>query len=253
MVRLLIFSDVHSNLEAFEAILHAAGSWDLAVNLGDTVGYGADPNAVIARASRLVALHVRGNHDCAVLQGGDAENFNPAAALAVEWTRNHLTAAHRKWLASVPAGPLEECRLAKTQFVHGSPLDEDEYLYGAAAIRQVLAGSSRELIFCGHTHLQGAAEYSDGSVRMLDPGYDHQPGKAERCDVPLEGGSRYLVNPGSVGQPRDGDWRAAFAIYDSGKRLLSFWRTPYNVERAQHKIIAAGLPFRLAARLGEGR
>jgi diadenosine tetraphosphatase ApaH/serine/threonine PP2A family protein phosphatase len=252
-VRLLIFSDIHSNLEALEACLKAVEGWDRFVNLGDSVGYGADPNAVIGRVRPYGGLNVRGNHDRAVLDSKEVETFNPIAALAVQWTRNSLTPENLTWLREVPAGPVYEPALADTQFVHGSPGDEDEYILSEFSARAAFANSPAQLIFFGHTHIQGAVAYKEQHIRVIHPSYAFKRNRAERCDLPLEDDTRYLVNPGSVGQPRDGDWRAAFAIYDSDKRQVSFWRAPYDVDLTQQKIIGAGLPYRLASRLREGR
>jgi predicted phosphodiesterase len=252
-VRLLIFSDIHSNLEALDACLNTVEGWDRFVNLGDTVGYAADPNAVIERVRPHGGLAVRGNHDHAVLDAKQLESFNPIAAQAVEWTRNRLTPENLAWLREVPGGPIYEPALAGAQFVHGSPADEDEYIQGEFSARAAFAGSPSQLIFFGHTHIQGAFECQEKKIQVIHPSYGFKRGRAERCDLPLEDEARYLVNPGSVGQPRDGDWRAAFALYDSDKHQVSFWRTPYNVELTQQKIIGAGLPYRLASRLREGR
>jgi predicted phosphodiesterase len=252
-VRLLILSDIHSNLEALEACLDAVDGWDQFVNLGDTVGYGADPNAVIGRVRPLGGLSVRGNHDRAVLDAKAIESFNPIAAQAMQWTRNSLAPENLEWLGEVQTGPCYEPSLAGTQFVHGSPVDEDEYILSEFSARTAFANSSAQLIFFGHTHIQVAVEYKDGEIQVIHPSYAFKRGSVERCDLPLENGARYLVNPGSVGQPRDGDWRAGFAIYESSSRQVSFWRTPYDVDLTQQKIIGAGLPFRLASRLREGR
>ena len=252
-VRLLIISDIHSNLEALEACLRTAGEWDLAVNLGDAVGYGADPNAVIERVRPLGGIRVRGNHDHAVLDNKLQEGFNVIAAQAVQWARDVLTPENFDWLTELSAGPVVDARLPQTQFVHGSPANEDEYILSVSSARRILLASTIQLTFFGHTHFQGAMEYRDSEVRSIPPSYNVEPGVAERCDFPLEADARYLVNPGSVGQPRDGDWRAAFALYDSASCLVSFWRVPYEVKQAQQKILAAGLPQRLASRLSEGR
>ncbi len=255
-VRLLILSDIHSNLEALEACLGGVEGWDQLVNLGDTVGYGADPNAVIGRVRAYGGLRVRGNHDRAALDAKESESFNPIAAQAVAWTRRQLTPENRVWLGAVPAGPIVEPALAGVQFVHGSPVGEDEYIASEFSARAAFAGTRAQLIFFGHTHVQGAMEYTGNRIQVIHPSYAGKRGKAERCDIPLEpleGEARYLINPGSVGQPRDGDWRAAFAIYDSARHQVSFWRVPYDIDLAQQKIIGAGLPYRLASRLREGR
>jgi predicted phosphodiesterase len=252
-VRLLILSDIHSNLEALDACLRTAEACDQFVNLGDTVGYGADPNAVIGRVRPYGGLAVRGNHDHAVLVPAEIETFNPIAAQAVQWTRNNLAPENLAWLSEVAVGPVYEPALAGVQFVHGSPVGEDDYILSEFSAQAAFAASPAQLIFFGHTHIQCAVEYQESTIRVVYPSYAFKRGRAERCDFPLEDDTRYLVNPGSVGQPRDGDWRAAFAIYDSNKHQVSFRRVPYDVELAQQKIISAGLPYRLASRLREGR
>ncbi len=252
-MRLLILGDIHSNLEALEACLRAGGDWELLVNLGDTVGYGADPNAVIERVRPFGGILVRGNHDHAVLDAKLQESFNPIALQAVQWTRTALKPENLEWLAGVGGGPVQDQRLPGTQFVHGSPADEDEYILSVPSAQRVLLGSTMELTFFAHTHFQGAVEYSDGQLQAIHPSYDFTDEAPQRCDLPLEAGTRYLVNPGSVGQPRDGDWRAAFILYDVGARQISFRRAPYELKEAQRKILAAGLPPRLASRLQEGR
>ncbi len=252
-MRLLILSDIHSNLEALDAYLGAAEACDRFVNLGDTVGYGADPNAVIARVRPYGGLTVRGNHDHAVLDAKEVETFNPIAAEAVQWTRNKLTPENLGWLREVPPGPVYEPGLAGVQFVHGSPAGEDDYILSEFSARAAFAATSAQVIFFGHTHVQSAVKHWKERIQVIHPSYALQRGRAERCDFPLEDEARYLINPGSVGQPRDGDWRGAFAIYDSNKHQVSFWRVPYDVELTQQKIIGAGLPYRLASRLREGR
>jgi predicted phosphodiesterase len=252
-VRLLILSDIHSNLEALDACLSTAEGWDQLVNLGDTVGYGSDPNAVIGRVRPYGGLAVRGNHDRAVLDPKEVETFNPIAAEAVRWTRNSLTPENLAWLSGMPVGPIYEPALPGTQFIHGSPADEDGYILSEFSARTAFADSQAQLIFFGHTHIQCAVEYRDTKIQVIHPSYAFKRGRPERCDVLLEDETRYLINPGSVGQPRDGDWRAAFSIYDSDKHQVSFWRVPYDVDLTQQKIIGAGLPYRLASRLREGR
>jgi diadenosine tetraphosphatase ApaH/serine/threonine PP2A family protein phosphatase len=252
-VQVLILSDIHANLEALEACLRAASGWNKLANLGDTVGYGADPNAVIARVRELAGLKVRGNHDRAVLHPEELDNFNPIAAQAIQWTRRALTDDNLQWLRGVPPGPARDPALANTQFVHGSPLDENEYIVSELSARSALMASTADLVFFGHTHIQVAMEYNHGRIRLIEPGYNRSRTIPQRCDLPLDPDARYLINPGSVGQPRDGDWRAGFATYDSQKQVVSFWRVAYDIDMAQQKIVAAGLPFRLASRLREGR
>lgn len=251
-MRVLLLSDIHSNLEALEACLAAAPAYDLVVNLGDIVGYGANPNEVIERSRQLGKYFVRGNHDKAACGLIELKDFNPVAALAALWTRDQLTTENLEWLRSLPQGPLQIEGLSDAQFVHGSPVDEDEYVITARDAVEPLMVTPISVTFFGHTHLQGS--FASNSVHLDNdrPAYK-TVGQGEGSDFPLKEGLRYLVNPGSVGQPRDGDWRAGFALYDSDARIVTFCRAPYNVKAAQDRILAANLPQRLATRLAAGR
>jgi predicted phosphodiesterase len=251
-VRILLLSDIHSNLEALDACLAAAPSYDRVVNLGDTVGYGANPNEVITRARTLGNVFVRGNHDKAVAGLMDLAEFNPAAGLATLWTRSQLTPENLEWLRSLPQGPIRIEELAAVQFVHGSALDEDEYLVNVRDAIEPLLTDSVPLTFFGHTHLQGGFVAEGELSEIYRPGY-RTVGQPESSEWPLRKNRRYLINPGSVGQPRDGDWRAAFAVFDSEAWIVSFYRIPYHLRVTQEKILAANLPQRLATRLATGR
>jgi predicted phosphodiesterase len=251
-VRVLLLSDIHSNLEALEACLAAAPAYDTAVNLGDIVGYGASPNEVIERSRRLGKVFVRGNHDKAVCGLIDIKDFNPVAALASSWTRAQLTWENLEWLRTLPQGPAQVEGLPDAQFVHGSPVDEDEYVVNVGDAVAPLLISPAVVTFFGHTHLQGSFVQSDDHVDAFHPAY-RTVGQVESSEFPLKNGLRYLVNPGSVGQPRDGDWRAGFAVFDADARIITFYRVPYNLKSAQDRILAADLPQRLATRLAAGR
>ena len=251
-MRILLISDIHSNLEALDACLAAAPAHDLAVNLGDIVGYGGNPNEVIARSQSLGHIFVRGNHDKAVSGLMDLEEFNPAAGLATIWTRDQLTRANLEWLRSLPQGPIQLDELPGVQFVHGSAADEDEYMISATDAIAPLITSPIPVTFFGHTHLQGGFALQGQISEAYRPGF-RTVGQPESSDWPLRKDRHYLVNPGSVGQPRDGDWRAGFAMFDSDAWVVSFYRIPYNVRVAQEKILAANLPPRLATRLATGR
>lgn len=251
-MRILLLSDIHSNLEALDACLAAAPAYDLAVNLGDTVGYGGNPNEVIARAKSLGSVFVRGNHDKAVAGLMDLDEFNPVAGLATLWTREQLTRSNLEWLRSLPQGPVRLAEVPGVQFVHGSSLDEDEYTVSVRDAIAPLIANPVPVTFFGHTHLQGGFSLQGEIGESYRPGY-RTVGQPESSDWPLRKDRRYLVNPGSVGQPRDGDWRAAFAMFDSDAWIVSFYRVPYNVRVAQEKILAANLPPRLATRLATGR
>ncbi len=256
-MRFLLISDIHSNLEALEACLAQAPSCDHMVNLGDVVGYGGSPNEVVARARALGGIVIRGNHDkvCAGLQ--DMRDFNPIAGMAALWTRQQLTPENLDWIKSLAAGPLDlpvggPVGAAIPRIVHGSPLGEDEYIIVPQEAEEPLTQSPVSLTFFGHTHIQGGFSLRLGVHEILRPG----PGdarKPQQSVLRLDRDTKYLINPGSVGQPRDGDRRAGFAVFDDQAYTVTFHRVPYNVEAAQRHIFDAHLPERLATRLAEGR
>jgi diadenosine tetraphosphatase ApaH/serine/threonine PP2A family protein phosphatase len=252
ILRLLVLSDIHANLEALEACLDAAPEYDQVYNLGDIVGYGADPNEVTERSRQLGAVFVRGNHDKACAGLIDLEGFNPIAGMAALWTRQTLAPGHLEFLQQLPQGPLAP--MNNVQLVHGSPRDEDEYILMASDAYILLAQATAPLTFFGHTHVQRCflLESGSGPGKSLVPAHKSGKGK-QSVKLELKPGVRYMVNPGSIGQPRDNDPRAAFLLYDTDQNSITFYRVPYDIERAQEKIAAAGLPERLAARLAEGR
>ncbi len=255
-MRILLLSDIHANLEALEACLAVVPAHDLVMNLGDVVGYGASPNEVIAQSRALGKLFVRGNHDKAVCGLMDTQDFNPIAAISAHWTRDQLPPENMEWLRSLPQGPIRIENLDDVQFVHGSPADEDEYVVTPPEALKLLLDSPLTITFFGHTHLQGGfavnPEASDHKSQGFYPEYQ-TVGQIETVEFPIRSGYRYMVNPGSVGQPRDGDWRAAFALYDTEAHLVTYYRVPYKLKEAQDRIIAANLPQRLATRLAAGR
>lgn len=245
----LILSDIHANLEALEAVLKdAEGLYDRILCLGDLVGYGADPNAVVDWARTNLQVVVRGNHDKACVGMDDLEGYNVAARKSAEWTRSELTAESREYLERLPRGPVPyvggkgETGDVQFDLVHGSPLDEDEYLITASDVWGVAESIETQLTFFGHTHVQGGfAVARNGILRIIPEGV-----------LETDLGHLFLVNPGSVGQPRDADPRAAYALYSSENRTVDYRRVNYDVDRAAAKIRAAGLPDSLAARLYEG-
>lgn len=247
-VRYLILSDIHANLEALEAVLDAApdGTWDHALVLGDLVGYGASPNPVIDLVRELNPIAViRGNHDKAACGIEDGSNFNHVARVAALWTGEALTNENCEYLRALPAGPLSIDD--QVEICHGSPFDEDHYIFDTEDARRALDAGERPLCLFGHTHLPVV-------FRRIGETYDgFLPEGAEETVLTLAPEVRYMVNPGSVGQPRDGDPRAAFAIYDSRGPELVLRRVHYPVDAAQRRIIAAGLPASLANRLAVGR
>ena len=241
----LILSDVHANLEALEAVLAAAGQYDHALVLGDLVGYGANPNEVIDRLQALPSVtFIRGNHDKAATRLASVEHFNHLARFAVQWTTDQLTPANFEWLAALPSGPLPIDDLI--EICHGAPFDEDAYIFDDLDVRRAMAAASRPLCLFGHTHVPAAFRLAD---TLLPVG----PLRGDRFRLRLEPTARYLVNCGAVGQPRDGDPRAAFALLDAQQQNLTIVRVPYDVAGAQTKIIEAGLPEVLAHRLAIGR
>ena len=252
-MRALVLSDIHANLEGLEAVLAAASAegYEAVWNLGDIVGYGASPNEVIELLRPLGETHVRGNHDRVCCGLTSAETFNPIASRAAQWTRGMLTTANAEWLRGLargpvmPDGPTVSC-------VHGSPLNEDVYVVAMRDAWEPLLQSPTSITFFGHTHVQGC--FAANGRKWFEPRLRFRAkDMAEAVELKIEDGSRYLINPGSVGQPRDHDWRAAFAIYDDVTRSVAFHRVPYDLKACQKRILEAGLPDRLASRLKEGR
>lgn len=250
-MRALLVSDVHANLEALTAVIAAAPAHDAVWNLGDVVGYGANPNEVIRRVRELGSTFVRGNHDRACCGLSSLDDFNPIAGRAARWTRAVLTEEHTSWLQSMAAGPITPDG-PTVSCVHGSLLDEDQYVLTVRDAWQPLCQAETRINFFGHTHVQGGFATNGHEWFRLTPQY-HSRDQNESYELQLRDGARYLLNPGSVGQPRDGDWRAAFALYDDEARTVTFYRVPYDVRLAQMRILGAGLPDRLATRLREGR
>ncbi len=246
-MRVLVVSDIHGNLHALRAVLAAAGEVDQIWNLGDAVGYGANPNEVIALLQERAAVNVRGNHDrvCAGLTS--SHGFNPVAAQAADWTQAALSPDNLAWLRAVPKGPVKATEEATC--VHGSPLDEDHYILSMRDAWTPLQRMGTSLTFFGHTHVQGAFLQSEADWEEVRPECDAKG----VYELRVAEGLRLLVNPGSVGQPRDRDPRAAFAIYDTQAQTITFRRVAYDVEGAQAAIREAGLPDRLAQRLTAGR
>lgn len=246
-VRYLVLSDIHANIDALDAVLAASdGAWDRALVLGDLVGYGGEPNGVVDRIRDLEPVAViRGNHDKAACGIDDGSNFNQVARYAAVWTGAALTAQNREYLRSLAAGPLVIDDLL--QICHGAPFDEDHYIFDGNDAQQALDAAERPVCLFGHTHLPVIFRREPTTFDGVMP-----EGESE-TPVALGDGAQYLVNPGAVGQPRDGDPRAAFAVYDADSRMLLLRRLTYPVQIAQRRILAAGLPASLANRLAIGR
>ena len=239
-MRIAILSDIHANLPALDAVLGALGPVDAVWHLGDVVGYGPHPDEVVDRLRSIDAIGVRGNHDAAALDPEMAEWFNPDARLAIEWTAGRIAPATRAWLAALP-----DRRLADgITLVHGSPRDPTwEYVTSAGGAAANLAAFATPHLLFGHTHIPLA--YRADGVRMAT--IEAADGSSLALDS-----RRILANPGSVGQPRDGDPRASAMILDTLARTLAWRRVAYPIADVQAAMRAAGLPPRLVARLDLG-
>jgi predicted phosphodiesterase len=243
-MRYLILSDIHSNEEALSAVLVRAQrrKYDSVVILGDFVGYGADPNAVIDRVSRIRKRKsmIRGNHDKVVCGLDSGDLFNPVALKAARWTTETITASSRRFLEGLPVGPLEVDRA----FVicHGSPRDEDAYIFSDYDAYLNFTFSDASVCFFGHSHIPSVFALQPHGIRV-------DVVRGDRVRMRLKRDCRYLINPGSIGQPRDRNPDASFAFYDTEQRAVTFERVRYDVEKARDKIHSAGLPGMLGDRL----
>jgi diadenosine tetraphosphatase ApaH/serine/threonine PP2A family protein phosphatase len=245
-MRIALMTDIHGNREALAACLdHAAHNGiDRYVFLGDYAGYGADPGWVIDTVMDHVArgaVAILGNHDAAVLT--DTDDMNESAAVAIAWTRTQLDARQRAFLAGLPLLIEEKDRL----YVHGSAFEPDQWHYVTElyAASKSLMATQVHATFCGHTHVPALFHMSmTGKFASFEP--------VARVDIPLTPQRRWLAVIGSVGQPRDRDPAACYAVLDDERYVLTYVRVPYDIESAARKIEAAGLPARLAARLFEG-
>jgi len=245
-VRYLIISDIHGNIDALDAVVEdAKGKYDQILCCGDLVGYGAEPNAAANWVRSNCAGVIRGNHDKVASGVNDMEDYNPAAVLSTMWTRKTLTAENIEYLRNLSAGPLE---VSGFSIVHGSPRDEDEYLVDVRDAMRARESIVTQVTFFGHTHLQGGFFFRRNSVKAIEK----VPAKRSEATVAIDDASRFFINPGSVGQPRDRDPRAAYAVYSSEDRLVTYYRVAYDIAKAQAKIIQAGLPEPLANRLAIG-
>lgn len=245
-MRALILSDLHSNLEALQATLgYARGlAYDQIFVLGDIVGYGPDPNPVVETLQgqpRLLAI--RGNHDRVAIGLDDPGNFNDAARASAIWTRSALEPGPRDYLGALPQGPVQFA--PGGLLAHGSPLDEDQYLLDPRTARDCFDGIRFDLCFFGHSHYPCCFAFEQDRVRLL-------VARGDRAVFALTPGGRYLINPGSLGQPRDRNPRCSFALYDDAEATVTIHRLEYPLERTRDKILAAGLPASLGDRLRVG-
>lgn len=248
-MRYLIIADMHGNWDALVRVLEDAGQrgYEKVLVLGDLVGYGATPNEIVEELGRLESPFeaIRGNHDKVVSGIDSGLNFNPTALQAARWTTEALTERNLEFIRDLPQGPV---RVEENLLIcHGSLLDEDEYLLAAVDAVESLLSVDDQVVFFGHTHIPSKFSYraEDGQtgVAVLE---------GDEVVVQLEKGTRYMLNPGSVGQPRDRDRRAGYMIYDTELQQATLYRLEYPFERAQERIRAAGLPDMLAERLAVG-
>ncbi|MEO8482607.1 MAG: metallophosphoesterase family protein [Acidobacteriota bacterium] len=245
-MRYLVISDIHSNMHALDAVLTDAGTlgYDATLCLGDLVGYGADPGAVIdrVRACSPAGL-IRGNHDkvCAGLE--PATLFNEVARRAAEWTRGVLTANEVAELAALAKGP--QSIVPALEICHGAPFDEDHYIFDAADAGRAMDAARGRICLFGHTHLPAVF------TTPQDPAARTAGLADDELSLPATGPA--LINVGSVGQPRDGDPRAAYGLLDMTRKTIRLRRVVYDVAGAQQRILGAGLPAWLAHRLAKGQ
>lgn len=239
-MRIGVLSDIHANLAALDAVLAAMPSVDAVWQLGDVVGYGPDPDRVVARLREAGATGVRGNHDAAALGELDVEAFNVDARRAMAWTRAVIGEDTLAWLGDLP----ERVVLEEFTLVHGSPRDPIwEYVTSASVARAGIAAMPTARGFNGHTHVPIAFVDEDGQLEMMSPGGGSQMTLGDR---------RMLLNPGSVGQPRDGIPAASWLLLDTDADAVTWQRTAYDVTPVQMAMLDAGLPERLVARLSYG-
>ena len=246
-MRALVVSDLHANVEALRAVMKRVQrkKYEIVICLGDFVGYGAQPNHVLdaMRTMKGRKMYIRGNHDRVASGLDDANGFNNAAKAAALWTRDHLSAPNRRFLRDLTVGPVIH---RGVMLCHGSPYDEDEYVFNVHHAAQILAlFDGAPIILYGHTHLPAVFSIdAESNVRGF--------AVREEATVKLEPGLRYLINPGSVGQPRDRNPDAACLILDTDKRTVQFLRVPYDIAKTQSTILKAGRPAILAIRLEYG-
>ena len=239
-MRIAVLSDIHANLPALDAVLAAVGSVDAIWHLGDVVGYGPDPDGVVERLRGAGATGVKGNHDAAAVGEPGIEFFNPDARRAMEWTRTAVSPGTVAWLRALP----ETLRQGDVTLVHGSPREPIwEYVTSVPVARASLDLLATRIGLHGHTHIPAAFLEEDGRIEVLSP--------SDGSELELRG-RRALVNPGSVGQPRDGDPRSSFLVLDTDADTVRWRRTEYDVAAVQAAMRSAGLPPSLAARLGLG-
>ncbi len=243
-MRYAIMADIHANLSAFKAVLmdivHQGGA-DMLWCLGDVVGYGPDPHECIELLRQTNHVCVAGNHDWAAIGKVDTGDFNPDAAAACQWTAKQLNSADVAYLTQLPL-VIED---GDFTLVHGSPREPIwEYLVSTGVAKENFAYFKSQFCLVGHSHIPLVFSYGGG---------DDCAASRFLTSVELaKNGKRFIINPGGVGQPRDGDPKASYAIYDSETRLVKLYRVPYDIRATQDKMVECGLPLRLVARLSYG-
>ncbi len=239
-MRIALISDIHGNIEAFEAVIEKllSLSWDRLVCLGDIVGYGANPAECTEKAKDICGTILLGNHEWALVSNDELASFNPYAQQGIIWTREKLPKSSIQYLTNLPQ-ITENTRFVFSHSNFTNPIDFSVYITARHQANLYISKLEKEIFFFGHTHIpsvfteNGNGEFPAGSEKI------HITGKA-------------LINPGSVGQPRDGDWRASFAIFDETDMTVEFFRVEYDVEKSAEKIISAGLPEFFATRIFKG-
>jgi predicted phosphodiesterase len=244
-VRYLVFSDIHSNIEAFEKFLgqKKVKNVDKILFLGDLVGYGPDPDGVIGHFREMPNLRaVRGNHDKVIADLESSALFNPAAAFSAEWSKLKIAPANFQFLKKLPKGPQVIDRFIT--ICHGSTFDEDYYVFSQFEATESFRFMETSIGFFGHTHFPIIYYLRNEKLDVVP--------LTENTRIKLDRNTRYLINPGSIGQPRDKNPAPSYVIFDSVKMEISFNRFTYDVSRTQKKIREAGLPELLASRLEAG-
>lgn len=251
-MRYLLISDLHSNDEALSAVLNRVKRkrFDRVVCLGDFVGYAADPNKVLDRIRTMpkTTIGIRGNHDKVVAGTDSGDMFNAPALFAARWTTERLSKENLDYLKRLPLGPMIVDDLFAV--CHGSPLDEDAYIFSDFDASMNFVQMNRlspglQVCFFGHSHIPSIFTLEREGIRV-------EAVRSAKAKLKLEKGKKYLINPGSVGQPRDRNPKASFAIYDADEGVVHFDRVAYDVQSARKKIQRAGLPAMLGDRLVVG-
>ena len=240
-MRIVIIADIHANLEALEKTLDIVRTKksDLIVCLGDVVGYGANPNECLALVRASVPHILLGNHDQAAIDLTGAEKFNPYALASARWTNQQLTDENKQFLRSLPF----TLQLQDLFFVHASPYEPEEwhYIISSADARDNFDHFREPVCFVGHSHVAGMFMRNNEGHAGTKQGWE------------IRRGEKYIINVGSIGQPRDGDWRLSFGIFDTEQWTYEHVRAEYDAQTASRKILQAGLPRALAERILVGR